>query len=111
MSLMLYACDPPRADQVVMHLCNNRACVNPGHLRAGTQMENIHQSVREGRMRHSNHARGEASGTSKLSNAQAIAVRCRIANGETRADIARDFGVSWGTVDQIHKNKTWKHVA
>lgn len=28
-------------DSVVMHLCNNKRCVNPSHLRLGTHSENI----------------------------------------------------------------------
>lgn len=34
---------------VVMHRCNNRACVNPAHLAGGTQRLNVQQCVKEGR--------------------------------------------------------------
>ena len=34
---------------VVMHLCNNTACVNPAHLKGGTQRKNIQQCVADGR--------------------------------------------------------------
>ncbi|MFA6063848.1 MAG: HNH endonuclease [Gallionella sp.] len=34
---------------VIMHLCNNRSCVNPAHLQGGTQKQNIRQCVAEGR--------------------------------------------------------------
>ena len=33
------------------HLCNNPPCINPMHLRGGTQISNIRQCVREGRHR------------------------------------------------------------
>lgn len=35
--------------QVVLHLCNNPSCVNPAHLKGGTQRENVRQCVAEGR--------------------------------------------------------------
>lgn len=34
---------------VIMHLCNNPCCVNPAHLKGGTQMKNVRQCVAEGR--------------------------------------------------------------
>lgn len=34
---------------VVMHLCNNTLCVNPEHLKGGTQKKNVQQCVKEGR--------------------------------------------------------------
>lgn len=37
------------ADAVLMHLCDNRSCIRPEHLKPGTQYENIHDAVDKGR--------------------------------------------------------------
>lgn len=34
---------------VVLHLCNNRRCCNPAHLKGGTQRANVRQCVADGR--------------------------------------------------------------
>jgi hypothetical protein len=39
--------------QIVMHSCDNPPCVNPGHLFVGTQRDNVLDSIRKGRHRHS----------------------------------------------------------
>lgn len=37
------------AGMVVMHTCDVRACVNPDHLRLGTQRDNVQDAVKKGR--------------------------------------------------------------
>lgn len=34
--------------KVIMHLCNNKKCVNPFHLLHGSQLENVEAAIREG---------------------------------------------------------------
>ena len=39
--------------KVVMHVCDNPTCINPEHLKAGTQSENIKDCVQKGRYSYS----------------------------------------------------------
>lgn len=41
--------DEPLNGRVVMHICDNPACVRPDHLRAGTHSENTRDSIAKGR--------------------------------------------------------------
>ena len=34
---------------IVMHTCDMPACVNPAHLRVGTQLNNVRDSIAKGR--------------------------------------------------------------
>lgn len=47
-SLFIHGVDIPHGS-VVMHKCDNPACVNPDHLRVGTQKENMHDMYAKGR--------------------------------------------------------------
>lgn len=49
MSVMAFKKRSVSGRQVVKHLCNQRRCCNPHHLRGGTQISNMRQMVREGR--------------------------------------------------------------
>lgn len=42
------------ADQVVMHVCDNPSCINPLHLRLGTQLDNIGDCKAKRRARNAN---------------------------------------------------------
>lgn len=43
--------EPPANKPVIRHLCNNRKCVNPRHLEAGTYRDNWEDSVKAGTAR------------------------------------------------------------
>jgi len=91
---------------VVCHRCDNPSCVNPAHLFAGTQKENLHDMIRKGRTK-LKPRRGMQHGCAKLSDAEAIAIRN--ASGKQR-DIANQFGVSQATVSDIKLGKLWRHI-
>lgn len=111
---------PPRPSPAhqVRHLdgdcTNNRA----DNLAWGTARENIDDRERHGTtargarngMNTTPSARrpGERNGNAVLSAEQARAVRVRYANGELRADLAREFGVSWSAVDRLVRGESWR---
>ena len=95
----------------VLHKCDNPSCVNPAHLEAGTQSENIAQAKRRGRMKPlgglPDTAAGESAPSSKLTWDQAREIRSR--KGEkSRAAIALEYGVSKWCVGDIWLGNTWK---
>lgn len=98
---------PPAKGLVVMHACDNPACVNPSHLSEGTYRENTEDMVRKGRnCFHVTY--GEDSGVAKLND---NAVReIRATEGVTNASLGRKFGVSPSTIKAVRKGTTWTHV-
>ena len=38
--------------EVVRHICNNKACINPEHLKGGTQADNINDKYLNGAFSH-----------------------------------------------------------
>lgn len=76
---------------VIDHLCRNPSCVNPAHLEAVTVAEN----TRRGRR-------------AKLNRVQVAAIRARYANGESRTELGREYGVSRSTIKHITNGRTWR---
>lgn len=72
---------PIAAGMVVMHQCDNPACVRVEHLRLGTVTENNRDMARKGHY------------LSKFSPEQALAVRTAVAGGESMRSVARRHGV------------------
>lgn len=88
-----------------LHGCDTPPCVNPLHLREGTRQQNVDDAV--GRSRQ---ARGVALPQAKLTEAQVVQIRARLAGGEKAPAIAAAFGVTRSAVTAINIGRTWKHA-
>lgn len=98
-------------DRFVCHHCDNRACVNPGHLFLGTQRDNIRDMFskhREGH--HKNPPRGERSSAAKLNRYDVLNIRRLVAQGVKRKSLAAHYGVSHRAISHIVNRTNWAHV-
>lgn len=98
----------------VCHRCDNPACVNPHHLFLGTHTDNMRDMCRKGRKKVSqafmySGAKGEKNPHSKLTEAEVIAIRAN-EGGHSRAELARQYGVSQVSISYIANKKTWRHL-
>lgn len=90
---------------VVRHRCDNRACVNPAHLEAGTQLENVRDAVERTAMN-----RGTKHGLSKLTDDAVRDIRASVLRGERTRDVAARHGVVHSCVVNIAASRRWRHV-
>jgi len=88
----------------VLHHCDVRSCINPDHLYAGTNSDNIADKVRRGRVK-AGFQKGIKNINAKLTIEQANEIR---ASSLTQMEIAKKYGIGQTTVSEIKLNKTWK---
>jgi len=86
----------------VLHTCDNRRCVNPGHLFLGTLRDNVDDMVSKGRQ-----VKGSASKNAKLTEAQARAIR---EDARSQRKIGAAYGISHTVVGQIKAGELWRHA-
>lgn len=80
---------------VVRHLCHNRACINPLHLKLGTQAENVKDMIDAGR--------GGFGAKPKLT---AEAVREIRQSKLTHYQAAAKFNVGYGTISKVRNKRS-----
>lgn len=90
-----------------LHSCDVRCCVNPDHLRAGTDQDNSDDKFSRGRDRR---LKGSANAFSKYTEAQALEVKGLLRTNMSKAAIARFCGVNYHFVYDIYRNRTWTHI-
>lgn len=97
---------PIPAGFVVKHSCDNRNCVRPTHLTAGTQQSNIQEAVDRGRM-----AVGALNGRSTMTEQTAKEIKDLLRAGPfTMRHIASMYGVNQHAVQNIRYGRTWVHL-
>lgn len=92
--------------EVVRHSCDCSFCVNPKHLRLGTQADNIKDRDYRNRT-----CRGEHRPASKLTKEEVIEIRRKyVPQRYGLVRLAEEYSVNFTTIDAIIKRKSWKHV-
>lgn len=92
------------ADMVVMHRCDVRWCVNPDHLRLGSQRDNIADMVAKGRKAVMT---GDRNPNSVLNSALVTELRRRWSEGEAIRALARSLGLNRRTVGRAVRGLSW----
>jgi hypothetical protein len=93
------------AGALVLHSCDVKNCVNPEHLRLGTQSMNVLEAYARGRQKPYAPSRpGQLNGQAKLSNQQADEIRSR---PETCTALAPLYGVSIATISLIRLGRRY----
>lgn len=90
----------------VLHKCDNRLCLNPNHLFAGTKGDNIRDMYAKGRGRG-----GRKEGSTPIVNEEKVRqIRQLAADGVKYPAISKQFGIGIPAVSLIVARKRWTHV-
>ncbi len=100
-------CGPIPLAHDICHHCDNPPCFRPIHLFAGTESENIQDSIQKGRF---TRARGSAAGGAKLSEEQVLEILTLYRKGWSMARLGREFSVPWSTIRFVVIGKHWSHI-
>ena len=92
------------AGMFILHRCDTRLCVNPNHLRIGTQKENIQECHSKGR---AGYKFGEHNGQSILLESQVLQI---MSDSREHYIIAKDYNISSSLVSALKKGKRWQHI-
>jgi hypothetical protein len=83
---------------VIMHQCDTPRCVNPAHLKLGTQLENMRDCAKRGRSK------------KKMTFETASEIKAMRASGASCKKICTRLELPKSTVQAVLDGRTWRHV-
>jgi len=84
-------------DTFVLHKCDNRLCVKPGHLYLGDNKDNMQDAVNRGRICH-----GEGHPDSKLTDDEVAEVRKKYNKTDVlQKELADEYGVTQSNISRL----------
>jgi predicted XRE-type DNA-binding protein len=94
----------------VLHKCDNRKCVNPEHLYAGNQTDNMKDRSNKGRWS-CGEQHGENGHNVKLTKRDVIEIRMLCETKKTsHQKIADRYGITRSNVGCIYQRKSWTNI-
>lgn len=90
---------------LVLHHCDNQACVRPDHLYLGTHRDNMRDATVRQRMAH-----GTSVWNHRLSEKDIGPIRALLADGVSTEAIGAMYGVSGRTIRYIRTGERWRHI-
>lgn len=94
----------------VLHKCDNPPCLNPEHLFAGTQQQNVADMWSKARGSKPPTQIGAANNRTKLTPEQVIEIRKLYADGVSQPEIGERFGLGQAKVSDVVLCKVWRHL-
>lgn len=95
---------PIKEGMFILHgPCSNKLCVNPSHLRQGTNKENMQDAKRDGVI-----YKGQQTHTAKLT--EKLVKEIRNLKNMTQNEIAKKYKICRSNVSIILNRKSWKHI-
>ena len=88
----------------VLHRCDTPACNSPKHLFSGTHLDNMADRAAKGR---GNQPKGERAAKARLTPEIIRRVRD---GGESPSALAKELGITVGTIHHIRRRLTWRHL-
>lgn len=92
-----------------LHSCDNPSCINPDHLRWGSNQDNIDDKIARNRHKTSPQF-GKNNPMAKLSDSIVLEIRQLKAARVRIADIAAAYGIAEVTVRKVSTGERWGHI-
>lgn len=94
-------------DFQVLHICDNRRCFNPQHLRIGKQIDNVVDMWVKGRNGKTGAKHGEENAQAKLTLEAAIEIR---SSSLSSKELALKFNVTSTTINKLRRGDSWSQA-